>query len=144
MMTQRLLSIPMLLILFCVAGADPSSSWERESSYNQLFNAQNIETVKGTITEISTYTIPDGAGSGVQLTIENSGKQIAVHLGPEWYIQHQAKQFEVGEKITVKGSRVDFEGSSVLLALAVVMDSHMLVLRSASGAPVWSGWQSMR
>lgn len=144
MMTLRLLTIPMLLMLVCVAGAEPTSSWDRESSYNQLFDTQKIETIKGTITAISSYTIPDGAVKGVQLTINNDGNPITVHLGPEWYIQNQAKQFEIGEKVTVKGSHVDFEGSPVLLALAVVMDSHMLVLRSASGAPVWAGWQSMR
>ena len=144
MKIQKLLSVAILLILVMAASAETITQWARESSYNQRFDAATIETIKGKISGISTYKIPGDAVSGVQLMVDSKGEQIPVHLGPDWYIDNQGKQFEVGEKVTVKGSRIDFDGSPAILALAVAMNNHMLVLRSASGAPVWAGWQTTR
>jgi hypothetical protein len=143
-MLRNLSAIAVLLLLISIASAEPCTSWERESSYNQKFNSETIETVKGTVSEVSTYSMPDCEECGIQLKLKSDGEPVTVHLGPDWYIRNQGRQFEVGDKVTIKGSRIDFNGSPALLALAVVMNNHMLVLRSASGAPVWAGWQSMR
>ncbi len=143
-MLQKFSTTLVFLLLLSSAVAEPCTQWERESSYNRLFDTESIITVKGTITEVSTYPLQNCGESGVQVMLKSDGKQLAVHLGPAWYIQNQGKQFNVGDKVTIKGSSIEFNGVPTVLALAVVMKKHMLVLRSASGAPVWAGWQSTR
>jgi hypothetical protein len=144
MKMKKLSALVVLLVLVSIAGAEPGTQWERESSYNKLFDTSTIETIKGRISDISTYPLQNGRENGIQLTVDTKGESITVHLGPDWYIEHQEKQLEVGDKVTVKGSRVEYNGSPTVFALAVATNNQMLVLRSASGAPVWAGWQSTR
>lgn len=66
---------------------------------------------------------------------------IAVHLGPDWYIENQDVEITPMDKIEVKGSRIAFEGKPAIIASEVKKGDDILWLRDASGFPVWSGWR---
>ncbi|HSF05040.1 MAG TPA: hypothetical protein VLG10_04545 [Methylomirabilota bacterium] len=45
------------------------------------------------------------------------------------------------DKIEVKGSRITPEGKPAIIAAKIRKGDDILVLRDASGFPVWSGWR---
>ena len=51
----------------------------------------------------------------------------------------QTVKFAKGDAITVKGSKVTFEGEPALIAVSVTKGATTLVFRDASGVPAWSG-----
>jgi len=51
----------------------------------------------------------------------------------------QTVKFAKGDAITVKGSKVTFEGKPALIAVSVTKGATTLVFRDASGVPAWSG-----
>jgi hypothetical protein len=50
-------------------------------------------------------------------------------------------QIAAKDKIEVKGSRITFDGKPAIIAAEVKKGDDVLVLRDASGLPVWSGWR---
>lgn len=79
-----------------------------------------------------------GGQSGAQA---QGGQTVRVHLGPQWYIQHQPRQFRPGDNITVEGSRVTFQGEEVCIAKEIQVDGQTMVLRQDNGHPMWLAWQ---
>jgi len=142
-MYKSILAIAIVaLFIGTVTYAEPNSEWDRGSQYNQLFNTKSMETVKGVVAEITDFQLPDSE-KGVLLKLESDNGTHLVHLGPAWFLENQGIQLETGDKITVKGSQVEYQNGSALIAQAVVKKNHMLVLRSASGAPAWSAWTTL-
>lgn len=68
-------------------------------------------------------------------------EMIPVHLRPAWYIENQDVQIAPPDRIEVKGSRITLEGKPAIIAAEVKKGDDVLVLRDASGLPVWSGWR---
>jgi predicted extracellular nuclease len=107
-----------------------------------MFNPKSIETVKGVVTEITDFQLASGE-QGVLLKLESDNGIHMVHLGPVWFMNNQGIQLKAGDKVTVKGSQVEYQNGSALIAQAVVRQNQMLVLRSSSGAPAWSAWTTL-
>jgi hypothetical protein len=78
---------------------------------------------------------------GVHLVVKTEKETISVHLGPGWYIENQDVKIAPKDRITVKGSRIMFEGKPAIIAAEVKKDDEVLTLRDASGFPAWSGWR---
>jgi hypothetical protein len=131
-----------VLIVGSATCAESSSEWDRGSQYNQMFNPKSIETVKGVVTEITDFQLANGE-KGVLLKLESDAGVLAVHLGPAWFLNNQGIKLETGDKVTVKGSQIEYQNGSALIAQAVVKQNHMLVLRSAAGVPAWSAWTTL-
>ncbi|MEJ2365960.1 MAG: DNA-binding protein, partial [Deltaproteobacteria bacterium] len=56
-------------------------------------------------------------------------------------IENQEVKIAPGDEIEVKGSRVTFDGKPAIIAAEVKKGNEVLVLRDASGFPLWSGWR---
>jgi hypothetical protein len=77
--------------------------------------------------------------SGVHLALKTADGEIPVHLGPDFWVDKQTVKFAKGDEITVKGSRITFEGKPALIAVTVSKGATTLVLRDEKGTPVWKG-----
>lgn len=111
-----------------------------QQGYYRMYNTNTVETVEGTVTGVR-YRPGKVAGiEGVELSVETAGTVLPVHLGPRWYIEQQ-DQVEEGDRVTVTGSRITFEGESVLIAATVTLGGKTLTLRDKQGFPVWRGWR---
>lgn len=64
-----------------------------------------------------------------------------MHLGPSWYIENQDLTIAPADKMEAKGSRITFEGKPAIIASEVKKGDDVLMLRDASGVPLWSGWR---
>jgi hypothetical protein len=104
----------------------------------RMFDPSAIVTVTGTI--VGESRVDRGMGhSGVHLQLKTAAGEIPVHLGPDFWVDKQTVKFAKGDEITVKGSKIAFEGKPAIIAETVTKGSTTLVLRDDKGTPVWKG-----
>jgi hypothetical protein len=64
---------------------------------------------------------------------------IYVHLGPEWYMDKQELDINVGDKVEVTGSKIVVDGNTVLLVSSIKKGDKTWQFRDPQGFPYWSG-----
>jgi hypothetical protein len=150
MKTARIITVAFALsVLFIssLALADPwkgwqgSGGWGMGSSYQRMYNPATVETVSGVVESVDKITPVKGMYSGIHLVLKTDKETIAVHLGPEWYIERQDVKIGKGDKIEVKGSRITFDGKPAIIAAECKKGDSILLLRDSSGFPAWAGWR---
>ena len=113
--------------------------WGSGNPYGRIYDVRTVETLEGEVVAVERFG-PEMA-PGVHLVLRAGSETISVHLGPAWYIENQEGRIESGDGVTIEGSRVEFEGSLVLIAARVIRGEETLVLRDQNGIPIWSGWR---
>lgn len=115
--------------------------WGAGGQYGRLYDAKTVETVSGEVTGVQEMTPIKGMGRGVHLMLKTDKEPISVHLGPVWYIERQDTKIAAGETIEVKGSRITYQGKPAIIAAEIHKGDEVLLLRDASGIPMWAGWR---
>ena len=115
--------------------------WGPRAPYGRMYNLQAVETISGEVVSIDQIKPMKGMYYGVHMVVKTDKETISVHLGPIWYIENQDVKIAPEDKIEVKGSRITFEGKPAIIAAEVKKADEVLMLRDASGIPVWSGWR---
>jgi hypothetical protein len=118
-----------------------SGGWGMRSPYNSLYDPKTVQTISGEVVIVEKMVPTKGMSAGVHLVVKTSEDSISVHLGPEWFIDNQDIRIVPKDKITVKGSRITYQGKPAIIAAVVTKGNETLVLRDANGFPVWSGWR---
>ncbi len=104
-----------------------------------LYNPQSVVTVAGTVVSITPSPGKPGLPYLVYLTLQTGEGKISIFLGPSHYVVKLPVQIKVLDRIQVTGSKIRWEGSSVILAAEVKKGDKVLKLRDPYGVPVWSG-----
>ncbi len=99
-------------------------------------------TITGKITQVYTETLQDKMQPGMAITIasRNHGR-VRVHLGPVWYLERQEFDLAPGQEVQVQGVCLPEKGETRLIAAQVTVGGHILLLRDASGRPMWEAWR---
>jgi hypothetical protein len=118
-----------------------SGGWGMGSQYNRMYNPATVETISGTVEAVDKVTPMKGMNSGIHVMLKTDKETIAIHLGPEWYVERLDTKIEKGDQIEVKGSRVTFAGKPAVIAAEVRKGDSALVLRDNAGIPAWAGWR---
>ncbi len=129
------LALATLPLLVAAQGGPPPG---RGPGAARLFDPATVTTVSGTVAGISRVARGQGH-EGVHLTLATSTGDLQVHLGPDFWVDGQAVRLAPGDAVTVKGSRVTWDGAPALIAVTVTRGDAVLVLRDASGRPAWGG-----
>jgi hypothetical protein len=138
-------AITVITVLFAVAANAQGVNWKGcggwgvGSDYNKQYDPSTVETIKGEIVSIERITPMKGMWFGVQLVVKNWKEEIAIQLGPAWFIENQELVLEPREKVEIRGSRVTFNGSPTIIASEVKKGDSILKLRDEKGMPYWSG-----
>lgn len=142
----------MLAVIFLAYGAPHaqisikfrgSSGWCVGDRYDQTFVNTSQESVVGQVMSIDTITPLRDMSNGIQVMLKTDrNEEIAVHLGPSWYILNQDINLSVNDKnIEVRGCRTMLSGKQVLMASLLVKKEKMILLRDADGIPYWCAWR---
>ena len=101
------------------------------------YDTRTVQTVSGEVLSVEKVRYGRRGYYGVHLVLKTSEGEIAVHLGPSWFMERQALQIAAHDEIEVTGSRVTYEGKPALIAAEVKKGTETLRLRSESGLPLW-------
>jgi hypothetical protein len=118
-----------------------SGGWGMGTQYQRMYNPATAETISGIAESVDKITPMKGMYAGIHVALKTDKETIAVHLGPEWYIERLDTKIEKGDKIEVKGSRVTMMGKPAIIAAEVKKGDSVLILRDSAGIPAWAGWR---
>jgi hypothetical protein len=79
----------------------------------------------------------DQAMAGLHVMVKSETKTLDIHVGPSEFVKVFDVAFAKGDEIRVVGSKVEFEGSTVVLAREVTIGSVTLLCRDKDGSPLW-------
>jgi len=142
---HKLVVVGAVLTLVAVAAAGPfrgygGGGWGPGGAWDRLYDPKTVETVTGTVKSIDVVA-SRGMSSGVHITLATGTEVIPVHLGPAWYLEHQDVVLAAGDKVTVRGSRIQYQGKPAIIAAEVTRGADVLSLRNEQGFPRWAAWR---
>jgi hypothetical protein len=104
-----------------------------------MYDTTTVETITGEVVAVNRIPSGKGRGGGVHLMLKTDKEEIAVHLGPQWYVDQQPMNVAAKDHVEVRGSRISFEGKAVIIAAEVKKGGRVLKLRDDAGLPLWRG-----
>ncbi len=133
-----------VLIILCLglsgeAWGQTASGGVKGGGPGNLYNAQSVVTVSGTVVSKTPASVKQGLPYLVYLTLQTTGGKITIFLGPSLYLDKLPVPIKVLDRIQVTGSKITWEGSPVILATEVKKGETIIKLRDPNGVPVWSG-----
>jgi hypothetical protein len=109
-----------------------------------LYDPATVQTVSGVVQRVERVKGKGGRrGYGIHLLLKTDKEEIAVHLGPGWYVEKQRVKIVAQDQVEIHGSRVTYDGKPAIVAAEVKKGDQVLKLRDATGIPMWRG-QSRR
>lgn len=108
--------------------------------YSRSFEPDTVEELKGKIIEVKQTEEKKDEMRGVYFLVQAKDEALRVDVGPSWFVNHQERKFKRGDKITIKGSRVKFNGKEAIVAMSIVRDGELFRLRDEKGNPYWHAW----
>jgi hypothetical protein len=113
---------------------------QNKNQYKHIYNTSTVETITGEVQSVDFYSYnKSSAYGGVHITVKTEKETITVHVGPSWYLDDNNFTINLNDKIEVKGSRVKWDSSDVIIAANIKIGDKSLTLRDDDGVPLWSG-----
>lgn len=100
----------------------------------RYYNPQNLETVRGVVTEVVQGTRRSRA---VHLMLKTNKETLVAILGPASFLEQRKMKIAVGDKLEIKGSRIKRPQRPVLIAGEVTRGNQVVKLRNGQGTPLW-------
>jgi hypothetical protein len=122
------------------AGMRGGGGWST-GPYSRIYDPKTVETLKGEVVKVDHVAPMRGMSEGIHVAVKTDTGTTDVHLGPAWYLDHQDIQLAVGDRVEVRGSKVNIDGKPAVVAAEVKKGSETLQLRDAQGFPMWRGWR---
>jgi len=74
---------------------------------------------------------------GLHLMVQSGSESLDVYVGPPEFVKVFEVKFTKGDQVHVIGSKVNFEGSTIVLAREVSIGTVTLLCRDKDGEPLW-------
>jgi hypothetical protein len=140
-MTMRLKN---LLFFLCaapllMAQIAPPNSKSTPAEEPRYDTATNVDVM---VVVADVKEVPAGVLSGTHLivrpeTARANAETIDVYLGPSDYLKDFACHFAKGDRVQVKGSKLRYNGATLILAREVRLETTTIYLRDIHGIPYW-------
>lgn len=115
-----------------------------------FYNTGTEVTINGTVDEVQQITATSASGmmrncprgwTGTHLIVKTDTGTLPVHVGPSSYLASKNFSIAKGDKLTILGSKVQYQGSDFIIAKEITKGSEVLTLRNSAGFPMWSGFR---
>lgn len=143
----RVLYFVTAMTLFCclpaiAAAADKAgySGWEKGSAYDQQYNYQERDSLKGKVLQFIEITPLPGMAPGTAFILDEGGEKIEVQLCPVAYSSADETGIRKGVSTKVSGSWAVIDGKDVLMAAKIKQGDNFVfkVRLTRDGTPFWS------
>lgn len=99
------------------------------------YDPKTVETIQGEVTQVQQM---QGMAAGVHLQVKTAKETVMVVLGPASYLEQQKMKLAVGDKVEIKGSRVQHPQMALLIAGELKKGDQVVKLRDDQGKPLWA------
>ena len=100
------------------------------------YDTATVVDIQAKVTEVR--EVPKGSPmDGLHLILQSGSETLDVYVGPAEFVKVFEVTFRKGDQIHVIGSKVNFEGSTVVLAREVSIGTVTLLCRDKEGEPLW-------
>ncbi len=140
MRTKSSLALIGMLILMSAPymfSQNAHDGWEEGSKFDNLFDINNIDTLQGEVVSVDSLVPMKGMSYGIKLIIKTSKETISAFIGPTWFTQCLHILIKPKDEVELTGSRVKFNGDSIIIASRIVSNRIILQLRNDKGQPIW-------
>jgi hypothetical protein len=116
-----------------------------------LYDVSTETTLKGTVEEVQQLTAQTAGSNqpmwgncprgwtGTHIVLKTDEGALAVHVGPSAFLSQKNFTLAKGDKVTITGSKLQYQGSDFLIAKEITKGDQVLTLRDANGFPLWAG-----
>ena len=138
--------LALLLTFFSVgltlaADKKDMGGWELDSPYNKLYNASEMDRLKGRVKKVTTVVPMKGMSPAVALVFEESNEDTSlVHICPEWYIGRKDIGIKKGDKLKIRGAWAEIDGEFIFMASKIKKGDYfsLKVRLTKNGKPFWT------
>lgn len=117
--------------------ASLAETWWWGSPVSPGYDRSSVIEITGVVSQI--HRVQRGGGSS--LTLSSDDAVFIVMLGPGWYLRRERADIQIGDKISVRGSRMETREGKVYLVAAKATNmrtGQVLRFRDDYGRPLWS------
>ncbi len=134
------LLVVFISVSFVQTAEKDMGGWEKDGAYNKLYNASELDKLKGRIEKIKEIVPMPGMAPAVAVVLKDrDGEKVLVHVGPKWFL---GKSIGVkrGDKVKIKGSWAEIKGKDVFLASKIKKGDffELKVRLTKDGTPFWT------
>lgn len=122
------------------AASRDMGGWQEDGAYNKLYQASELDKLKGYVQKVIEVVPMKGMAPGVGLIMKDGdGDKVVVHIGPKWFLGDSIG-IKRGEKIKVKGSWAEVDGKDVFMASKIKKGDYfeLKVRLTKNGKPFWA------
>ncbi len=115
--------------------------WELNSTYNQFYDASEMDRIKGRVKKVTTVVPMKGMSPAVALVFEESKEDTTlVHICPEWYIGRKDIGIKKGDKLKIRGAWAEIDGEFIFMASKIKKGDYfqLKVRLTKNGKPFWT------
>ncbi len=123
-----------------LAAPQDMGGWQEDGAYNKLYQASELDKLKGYVQKVIEVVPMKGMAPGVGLIMKDGdGDKVVVHIGPKWFVGDSIG-VKRGEKIKVKGSWAEIDGKDVFMASKIKKGDffELKVRLTKNGKPFWT------
>jgi hypothetical protein len=109
-----------------------------QNEYLAIFAADNLRTIEGVVTGVSTFQQVGTNAEWVQLQVRaDDGSLVTIHLGPRAYVSRQDFYVASNDRITLTGAQATAWRQPIILPITATVGNETITLRDPSGRPLW-------
>lgn len=106
--------------------------------YLAVFTPDNLRTIEGVVTGVSTFQLVGTNAEWVQLQVRaDDGSLVTVHLGPRDYVSRQDFYVAANDRIIVMGAQATAWRQPIILPITATVAGRTINLRDQTGKPLW-------
>lgn len=126
-----------LALAITAALATPAGARGDGSAPVRMWNPATVATVTGTVDAVERIEM-GGDWSCLRLRLVTAQGTVQVRVGPDWFVAETKVSFSRGDRLEVKGSRLNFAGEDSIVAAEILRGAERIVLRDPTGRPAWA------
>jgi sporulation protein YlmC with PRC-barrel domain len=108
------------------------------NEYLAIFTPDNLRTIDGVVTGVSTFQQVGTNAEWVQLQVRSDdGGLVTVHLGPRDYISRQDFYVASNDRIELTGAQATAWRQPIILPITASVGTQTITLRDQNGHPLW-------
>jgi len=126
-----------ILLMLLTGAAIVSQEKNPPAQHNYAYDQATQQSFEGIVIEAKDYSCPVSGGVGSHITLKGEIGTIEVHLAPATFMKQYEISINKGDRLTVVGSKIVFEGKPALIAKTVVLGRDTFNFRDPKGRPLW-------